>query len=137
MALCTTQSTLKLPECIQSATGQSEALFGDMAVSLRDTSVATELCEELFTPHAPHIDHALRGIEIFTNGSASHHQLRKLDKRLELTLGPLRKAGGVYVYSNLRGCDGERLYFDGCACIAVNGELVAQVGQAPELPFPL
>ena len=36
------------------------------------------------------------------------------------------KAGGVYLYSNQRGCDGGRLYYDGCACIAVNGEIVAQ-----------
>lgn len=34
----------------------------------------------------------------------------------------------MYLYANQRGCDGGRLYFDGCACVAVNGELVAQVG---------
>ncbi len=36
----------------------------------------------------------------------------------------------MYLYANQRGCDGGRLYFDGCACIAVNGSLVAQVGGA-------
>ena len=35
-------------------------------------------------------------------------------------------AGGVYLYANQRGCDGGRMYYDGCACIAVNGEIVAQ-----------
>jgi NAD+ synthase (glutamine-hydrolysing) len=35
----------------------------------------------------------------------------------------------VYLYANQQGCDGGRLYFDGCACIAVNGELVAQGSQ--------
>ena len=30
------------------------------------------------------------------------------------------------MYANQRGCDGDRLYFDGCACICVNGEFVAQ-----------
>jgi hypothetical protein len=39
------------------------------------------------------------------------------------------QAGGVYLYANQQGCDGGRLYFDGCACIAVNGELVAQGSQ--------
>lgn len=38
------------------------------------------------------------------------------------------KSGGVYLYANQRGCDGGRLYFDGCAAVVVNGNLVAQVG---------
>jgi NAD+ synthase (glutamine-hydrolysing) len=36
------------------------------------------------------------------------------------------KSGGVYLYANQRGCDGGHLYYDGCACIAVNGDIVAQ-----------
>lgn len=39
------------------------------------------------------------------------------------------QAGGVYLYANQRGCDGGRLYFDGCAAVAVNGALVAQASQ--------
>lgn len=39
------------------------------------------------------------------------------------------QAGGIYLYSNQQGCDGGRLYFDGCACVAVNGKLVAQGSQ--------
>ncbi len=39
------------------------------------------------------------------------------------------QGGGVYLYANQRGCDGGRLYFDGCSCIVVNGELVAQGAQ--------
>jgi hypothetical protein len=35
----------------------------------------------------------------------------------------------VYLYANQQGCDGGRLYFDGCACAAVNGQLVAQGSQ--------
>jgi NAD+ synthase (glutamine-hydrolysing) len=33
------------------------------------------------------------------------------------------------MYSNLRGCDGERVYYDGCAMIIINGEVVAQGSQ--------
>lgn len=40
------------------------------------------------------------------------------------------KAGGVYLYANQRGCDGGRLYYDGCAAVVVNGRLVAQVSGA-------
>jgi len=39
------------------------------------------------------------------------------------------KCGGAYVYSNQQGCDGNRMYFDGCSLIYVNGELVAQGSQ--------
>ena len=31
------------------------------------------------------------------------------------------------MYSNLIGCDGERVYYDGCCMIAMNGEVLAQV----------
>lgn len=40
------------------------------------------------------------------------------------------QAGGVYMYSNLIGCDGERVYYDGCCMIAMNGEILAQVRSA-------
>lgn len=33
------------------------------------------------------------------------------------------------MYANQQGCDGERVYYDGCAMIAVNGEVVAQGSQ--------
>ena len=36
------------------------------------------------------------------------------------------KSGGCYMFSNLRGCDGQRVYFNGCSCIAVNGKMVAR-----------
>lgn len=52
-----------------------------------------------------------------------------LPRRLDLIRGATSKAGGVYLYSNQKGCDGGRLYFDGCACIAVNGDFVAQGDQ--------
>ena len=54
-------------------------------------------------------------------------QLRKLDQRLELMRAATAKAGGVYLYANQQGCDGGRLYYDGCACVALNGQLLAQV----------
>lgn len=33
------------------------------------------------------------------------------------------------MYANQQGCDGDRLYYDGCALIAVNGRIVAQGSQ--------
>jgi len=34
------------------------------------------------------------------------------------------QSGGCYLFSNLRGCDGQRVYFNGCSCIALNGYIV-------------
>jgi NAD+ synthase (glutamine-hydrolysing) len=72
---------------------------------------------------------ALNGAEIFLNGSGSHHNLRKLQKRLDLIRNATDKSGGVYLYANQQGCDGGRLYYDGCALVACNGDLLAQGSQ--------
>ena len=118
-----------LPETIRDLNQQHTAPIGIAAIATRDTTVASETCEELFTPKSPHIGFGLDGIEIITNGSGSHHQLRKLNKRIDLIRGATAKGGGVYLYANQQGCDGSRLYFDGCALIAINGEIVAQGSQ--------
>ena len=91
--------------------------------------MGSEICEELFTPMSPHLTMSLDGIEIFTNGSASHHELRKLNKRIDLMRFATQKCGGLYLYANHQGCDGERVYYDGCALIVFNGEIVAQGSQ--------
>ncbi|KAI8844781.1 hypothetical protein BC829DRAFT_481600 [Chytridium lagenaria] len=118
-----------LPVDIQRITGQTSVEFGDGVISFNDTSFGTELCEELFTPESPHIQMALNGVEVFTNGSGSHHEFGKLKTRVDLLLGATAKSGGVYLYANQQGCDGERTYYDGCALIAVNGEMVAHGSQ--------
>lgn len=103
--------------------------IGDGVLELLDTAIGTETCEELFTPDAPHISLGLDGVEIIGNGSGSHHQLRKLDKRVNLMQSATDKTGGVYLYANQKGCDGGRLYFDGSSMIWQNGQLLAQAPQ--------
>lgn len=118
-----------LPRMLREITGQETVPFGDAALATRDTALAAETCEELFAPSSPHIYLGLNGIEIIANGSGSHHELRKLNTRVDLIRNATSKSGGVYLYANQQGCDGGRLYFDGCAMIAVNGEIVAQGSQ--------
>lgn len=36
------------------------------------------------------------------------------------------QSGGIYLYANQKGCDGDRVYYDGCAMVAINGDIVAQ-----------
>ena len=63
---------------------QASVAFGDAIVMTQDTILGCELCEELFTGNSPHISLALNGVEIITNSSASHFQLRKLHTRVDL-----------------------------------------------------
>ena len=60
---------------------------------------------------------------------ASHFELQKLKKRASLITTASKKCGGVYMYANLRGCDGDRLYYDGGSMIALNGKLLAAGSQ--------
>ncbi|KAI9017590.1 hypothetical protein BC832DRAFT_572628 [Gaertneriomyces semiglobifer] len=115
-----------LPRMIQEVTGQTVVPFGDAVVATKDTVLGTELCEELFTPDSPHIHQALDGVEIFTNSSGSHHEFKKLHTRINLIREATRGSGGIYLYANQQGCDGERVYYDGCGLIAMNGSIVAQ-----------
>ncbi len=78
---------------------------------------------------SPHIGMGMDGVEIFTNASGSHFELRKLNLRCDLILSTTALMGGVYMYSNLIGCDGERVYYDGCCLIAMNGEVRGAQGR--------
>uniref|UniRef100_A0A8C2WJP2 Glutamine-dependent NAD(+) synthetase n=1 Tax=Cyclopterus lumpus TaxID=8103 RepID=A0A8C2WJP2_CYCLU len=118
-----------LPRIIQEVTGQDTVPFGDCVLSTKDTCIGTEMCAELWNPNSPHIQMGLDGVEIFTNSSASHHELRKADQRVNLVKSATIKSGGIYLYANLRGCDGDRVYYDGCAMVAINGDIVAQGAQ--------
>ncbi|XP_027009018.1 glutamine-dependent NAD(+) synthetase isoform X1 [Tachysurus fulvidraco] len=115
-----------LPRMIQDVTGQVTVPFGDVVLSTTDTCIGSEICAELWNPRSPHVDMGLDGIEIFTNSSASYHELRKADQRVNLVKSATAKSGGIYLFANQKGCDGDRLYYDGCAMIAINGDIVAQ-----------
>ncbi|KAG1054311.1 hypothetical protein G6F43_003672 [Rhizopus delemar] len=118
-----------LPRMIQQITNQLLVPFGDSVISTFDTCIGCETCEELFTPASPHISMGLDGVEIFSNSSGSHHELRKLDTRINLIRAATQRVGGIYLYANQQGCDGDRLYYDGGALIAMNGEIIAQGSQ--------
>lgn len=76
-----------------------------------------------------HIALGLDGIEFIVNGSASYFELRKANVAVDLVLAATRKSGGCYLYSNLRGCDGQRIMFNGGSCIALNGNTVSRTRQ--------
>ncbi|XP_067105053.1 glutamine-dependent NAD(+) synthetase isoform X2 [Osmerus mordax] len=118
-----------LPRMLQDLTGQTTIPFGDCVLSTLDTCIGSEICAELWNPRSPHVDMGLDGVEIITNSSASYHELRKADNRVNLVRSATSKSGGIYLFANQKGCDGDRLYYDGCSMIAINGDVVSQGSQ--------
>jgi NAD+ synthase (glutamine-hydrolysing) len=118
-----------LSDVLRKVTNQTTVPMGVAIIATEETTIASEICEELWAPKSPHINFYLAGVEIISNGSGSHHGLRRMDARLTLMQEPTRKCGGAYMYANSRGCDGNRLYFDGGSLICLNGDLVAQASQ--------
>ncbi|XP_054553405.1 glutamine-dependent NAD(+) synthetase isoform X2 [Talpa occidentalis] len=118
-----------LPRMLRDLTQQETVPFGDAVLATQDTCIGSEICEELWTPHSPHVDMGLDGVEIFTNASGSHHVLRKAHARVDLVTTATAKSGGIYLLANQKGCDGGRLYYDGCAMVAMNGHIFARGSQ--------
>ncbi|KAF2009610.1 glutamine-dependent NAD(+) synthetase with GAT domain-containing protein [Aaosphaeria arxii CBS 175.79] len=125
-----TTEDYQLESVIREVTGQDFVPFGDQILITRDTEVACETCEELFTPSNPSTYSGLDGAEIILNSSASHAELRKLKTRLDLIANSTRKLGGLYVYANATGVDGDaRILFDGSSMVICNGTVLAQGSQ--------
>uniref|UniRef100_A0A914WZ17 Glutamine-dependent NAD(+) synthetase n=1 Tax=Plectus sambesii TaxID=2011161 RepID=A0A914WZ17_9BILA len=120
-----------LPDVITDVNKQRFCPIGDGVIQMGDgVTVGFEICEELWTAKGSYLDMSLSGVDIILNASGSHHVLRKSNKRLNrLILGATEKNGGIYLFSNQRGCDGDRLYYDGSATIAQNGSIYAQGAQ--------
>ena len=98
--------------------------IGVAILDCNNVLIAAEICEELWVPDSINSKLYLNGVDIILNGSGSHYEYGKLQKRLDLIKNATKKSGGAYIYSNLEGCDGERLYFDGGSIIAMNGNII-------------
>lgn len=61
---------------------------------------------------------------IFRSGSGSYFELRKAYITVDLVKSATFKSGGCYLFSNLRGCDGARVYFNGGSTITLNGRIL-------------
>ncbi|KAK8128311.1 NAD+ synthase (glutamine-hydrolyzing) [Apiospora sp. TS-2023a] len=122
--------TYYLEEVVEKVTGQRTVPIGDAILSTRDTSIGCETCEEMFVPQNPSTTLCLNGCEVILNSSASHSELRKLRRRLDLIANSTRKTGGLYLYCNFSGVDGDaRMLFDGSSMILLNGKTLEQGSQ--------
>nr|CAD7454129.1 unnamed protein product [Timema tahoe] len=113
-----------LPRMISTYTGQSLVPFGDAVIATKDTCIGYEICEELWNPLSAHVPMSLDGVELIVNGTGSYMELRKAYTVVDLIKSATMKSGGCYMFSNLRGCDGQRVYFNGCSSIALNGGIL-------------
>lgn len=118
-----------LPRMITAITGQKTVPFGDAVLTTHDTCLGYETCEEMWNPNSTHIPLSLDGVEIIVNGSGSHTELRKTYVAYDLVKSASSKCGGAYLFSNFRGCDGERTFYDGISIIAMNGNFLAATSQ--------
>ena len=119
-----------LPDFITSINGQPTAPFGNAILRTEDGFfIGAESFDELQSPIPSSIDLFLQGAHIVLNLSASHFSLRNLHDKCYLVTSATVKTGGIYLYANLRGCDGNRLYFDGSSMIAMNGSILAMTPQ--------
>jgi NAD+ synthase (glutamine-hydrolysing) len=116
----------ELPPLLRKLTGVRCVPFGFAILRLNDTKVGIEMCEELWAPENTSAKQFRSGAEIIVNPSASHWELGKLSSRSDLIQAATKKTGGVYVYANQIGCDGNRLFFDGSSMIFLNGSLIKQ-----------
>ena len=64
-----------------------------------------------------------------SNGTGSHDELWKLQRntpRFDLMVRSIHKYGGIYLYANQHGCDGNGLYWERFGCmICVDGKVWA------------
>lgn len=101
-----------------------ECPIGVSIINYNGILIAAEICEELWTSNNLYTKLYLSGCDIVLNGSGSHFEAKKILTRQNL-LKNATSNGGVYVYSNLEGGDGDRLYFDGGSMIYKDGEMLA------------
>jgi NAD+ synthase (glutamine-hydrolysing) len=101
-----------------------ECPIGIGIINCNNILISAEICEELWAPDNMNYQLYLNGVDILINCSGSHFEAGKLQKRINLIKNTTQKCGGAYIYSNLEGCDGDRLYFDGASMVGFNGTIL-------------
>lgn len=119
----------QIPVELHTATKKS-ATIGRAILSINGIRIAFEICEEAWSQDSPNTEYFKQGVHIIFNPSASHAQLRKLDKRVKIVCDATEKYGGLYLYANQKGCDGDRAIYDGAAMASFNGQLLGHTPQS-------
>ncbi|KAJ4359219.1 hypothetical protein N0V95_002385 [Ascochyta clinopodiicola] len=112
-----------LPPQVAAALGYETVPLGDAIVSTQDAAM---YCKDLLTPGRHHDTLVQNGVDIFTVSAAFQQSIGRTSDLLQHMQQTVRKSGGVIIYSNQKGCDGDRFYYGGKATVMVNGTIAAQ-----------
>jgi len=105
--------------------GGPEIPLGDLLVDVGGVRIGFEICEDAWVANRPGARHALRGVDVILNPSASHFAFAKDEIRQRFVLEGSRAFGVTYLYANMLGNESGRAIFDGGAMIASAGKMVA------------
>lgn len=88
--------------------------------------VGAEICEDLWVPQPPSIQHAMNGATVIVNCSASNETVGKKQYRMELVKGQSARLVCAYVYSSAgEGESTQDIVFGGADIICENGSVLA------------
>lgn len=112
-------------------TEENEIPFGNgfyfASDEIPELTVAAEICEDLWVPMPPSIQHALNGAHIIVNLSASNEMVGKTAYRRNLIKGQSARLVCGYVYANAgEGESTQDLVFGGQNLIAENGTILSE-----------
>lgn len=92
-----------------------------------DLCVAAEICEDLWVPNPPSVQHALAGASVICNLSASDEMVGKGSYRQDLVAGQSARLVCAYLYATAgEGESTTDLVFGGQNLIAENGTVLAE-----------
>lgn len=92
-----------------------------------DLCVAAEICEDLWVPNPPSVQHALAGASVICNLSASDEMVGKGSYRRDLVAGQSARLVCAYLYATAgQGESTTDLVFGGQNLIAENGTVLAE-----------
>ncbi|MCL2399605.1 MAG: NAD(+) synthase [Defluviitaleaceae bacterium] len=92
-----------------------------------DFKLAVEICEDLWTPAPPSIDHAIAGATVIVNLSASSERMGKADYRRSLIAGQSARLVCGYIYANAGyGESTTDIVFSGHNIICENGDTLQE-----------
>ncbi|KAI4713476.1 hypothetical protein J4E89_000922 [Alternaria sp. Ai002NY15] len=116
-----------LPEFIADMQGTSVVPFGSALLSTSGACVGAITSDELIgledlLPTALSSTSA----DVLTVSAANHFSVGNFDSLVSSLQNISKDIGGVILYSNQHGCDGDQSYYDGGPMILVNGEIVSQ-----------
>ncbi len=108
-----------------------EVPFGNRLIfeceNMPSLRVAAEICEDLWVPMAPSIEHALAGATVLVNLSASDENVGKSDYRRQLVAMQSARLLSGYIYADAgQGESSQDMVYGGHNIICENGRVMAE-----------